>query len=142
MTAQISSISDRFGHRVQLSEPMSHLEVHEIPTDESSTAGPIAVYTSFVVSPDDANPWVETWTALAAVAGTWPGCRIFRILRDRNDPMFMAAISEWDCLDAYTTFVHRTQSIARRQTAGHVCVPCEARFMDVVPLLSDLETAG
>ena len=94
MTAQISSISDRFGHRVQLSEPMSHLEVHEIPTDESSTAGPIAVYTSFVVSPDDANPWVETWTALAAVVGTWPGCRIFRILRDRNDPMFMAAISD------------------------------------------------
>jgi heme-degrading monooxygenase HmoA len=141
MTAQITSISDRFGRQVRIDEPMSHLAIHEIPTQQTATSAPIAVYTSFVVSPTDAGVWMENWSRLARVADTWPGCRSFRILRDRNDSMFVAAISEWETMDAYTSFMHETQSMALEQAMGHVCMPSEARFLDVIPAKAAAKTA-
>lgn len=133
MTAQITSISDRFGRRVGIDEPMSQLETHETATRPGEDGDPFAVYTSFMVSPTDAGVWIENWSRLSQVAGTWPGCRSFRIVRDRNDPMFVAAISEWETMDAYTSFVHQTQTTALRESMRHVCIPSEARFLDIIP---------
>jgi heme-degrading monooxygenase HmoA len=133
MTAKITSISDLFGRQVRIDEPMSRLAIHETPTQQTETSAPFAVYTSFVVSPTDVGVWIESWSRLAHVAETWPGCRSFRILRDRNDAMFVAAISEWETMDAYTSFAHETQSMALGQSMGHVCIPGEARFLDIIP---------
>jgi heme-degrading monooxygenase HmoA len=133
MTARITSISDRFGRQVRIDEPMSHLAIHEIPTQQTTASAPFAVYTSFVVSPTDAGVWIENWARLARVAETWPGCRSFRIMRDRNDAMFVAAISEWETMDAYTAFTHETQGMALGQAMRDVCVPSEARFLDIIP---------
>ena len=133
MTAQITSISDRFGRRVGIDEPMSHLEVHETARRQGNGPDPFAVCTSFMISPTDAGVWIETWSRLARVAETWPGCRSFRIVQDRNDAMFVAAISEWESMDAYTSFMHQTQSIALQESVGHVCIPSEARFLDIIP---------
>jgi heme-degrading monooxygenase HmoA len=141
MTARITSISDRFGRRIGIDEPMSHLAMDETPTQEAAPSGPIAIYTSYVVSPGDAGLWIGTWTQLARVAETWPGCRSFRILRDRNDAMFVAALSEWDSLEAYSSFQHGAHSMALEQAIGHVCIPSEARFLDVVPVSPIVKTA-
>jgi heme-degrading monooxygenase HmoA len=142
MTAAITSISTRLGRRVGLDEPMSHLPVHEPARDERAISGPVGVYASFVVSPGDADLWIQTWMRLAKVADTWPGCRSFRLLRDRNDPMFVAAISEWENMDAYASFTHGTQSMALQLAMSRVCVPGEARFLDILPTDASMTTAG
>lgn len=120
---------------------MSHLPMRETPTDEPSHSNGVAVYTSFVVSPGDAGLWFGAWGNLARVAGTWPGCKSFRLLRDRNDSTFVAALSEWETMDAYASFTHHTQSMALQRAMSRVCVPSEARFLDIVPAGSRVDAA-
>ncbi|HEX6506746.1 MAG TPA: antibiotic biosynthesis monooxygenase [Chloroflexota bacterium] len=140
MTASITSLQDRLGRRVGLDETMSSAAPNESSPDLSPQPPPIAVYSSFVVSPHEANVWIQTWKNVAHMAQTWPGCRSFRILRDRNDDMFMATISEWDDMAAYTKFIHETCNTWLQRSMGHMCMPSEARFLDVIPVESALHT--
>lgn len=137
MTATISSIVDRLGRGTA-----SDTEIPSPPSDSVPTAltqsGPVAVFSSYVVSPAEADVWIASWARLAHAAATWPGCRSFRLARDRYDEMYVAVLSEWDSMEAYVDFTRETQAMVPQRGRSHVFVPAESRFLDVVSAESPL----
>ncbi len=93
---------------------------------------PIVVFSSFLVSPAESAIWVTSWHGLATTAETWPGCRSFRLVRDRNDDMYVAVLSEWDNPDAYWSFVHATEDRWLHRSMGHTIMAGESRFLEVI----------
>jgi heme-degrading monooxygenase HmoA len=140
MTASITSITDRAGRRIGLNQPLADAYTERrtpAPQPEDAT---IAVFSSFVVSPGEADAWARLWQGLARTASTWPGCRTFRLVRDRNDDMYVAIFSEWDSMDAYRSFIHESGAVWLQQSMGQAVMPGESRFLEVIPTESALRT--
>jgi heme-degrading monooxygenase HmoA len=102
------------------------------PTTE--TGSRVGVLTTFTVSPGYGDAWTARWAHLARIALTWPGCFAFRVVRDRNDDMYVAVYSEWSDMDAYNGFVRSMEVIWMERTMGGSCTPAEVHFLDIVPL--------
>jgi heme-degrading monooxygenase HmoA len=104
----------------------------EPPTVEPERqAAPVAVLSSFTIEPGGRQGWENLWTSIAARASTWPGCRAFRIMSDRNDPMYSVVFSEWDSLDAYIAFTHHSRSTWAVQALSNIAMPGECRFLSI-----------
>jgi heme-degrading monooxygenase HmoA len=132
MTAIIHSITDRIPLQVEANH--SSTDDHEDAWQAFALAAEptVAVFSSFLVSPGDAATWIRTWQTIARTAETWPGCRSFRPVRDRNDDMYVAVFSEWDDMDAYRSFVHETGDRWLQGAMGHNIMPGESRFLEVI----------
>jgi heme-degrading monooxygenase HmoA len=98
---------------------------------ESEAGTPVAILSSFTLSPTGRHSWENLWTSIACAARTWQGCRLFQILSDRNDPMYGVVFSEWDSLDAYTAFTHHAQTNWAMQAVRGVGMPGECRFLNI-----------
>ena len=138
MTATIRSISD--GKPRGIGSPRSFQADRSdvLPTASIPEKSPIVVFSSFLVSPGESALWVTSWHGLATTAETWPGCRSFRLVRDRNDDMYVAVLSEWDNADAYWSFVHATEDRWPQGPMGHTIMAGESRFLEVIPEESPL----
>lgn len=127
MAAVVTSIANRF----QQHGPVDPVDGG--PRLAREVTSPIAVYSTFVVTPVYLEVWLETLKRAGRTASTWPGCRSFRIMRDRHDDMFTAVVSEWDDLEAYNRFVHETLGAWFWAGMGPVCTPGETRILEIVP---------
>jgi len=141
MTATIHSITDRVprGSQANYSAVQNYGNTRRalaLPAEPS-----IAVFSSFLVSPGDADTWIRTWQKLASTAETWPGCRSFRLVRDRNDDMYVAVFSEWDDMEAYRSFMHETGDRWLQEAMGHNILPGESRYLEVISDDSPLQAA-
>ena len=103
---------------------------------------PVAVLSSFIVSPNARTGWVNLWSGIATQASTWPGCRSFQVLSDRNDDMYCAVMSEWDNLEAYNSFSHDSRLGWVMQTMKQISIPGERRFLDLSAGASTDERTG
>jgi heme-degrading monooxygenase HmoA len=141
MTAKVIAIADRLNRGEEsdgsLADVQSTDNLEAVPANNSS----VAVFSSYIVSPGDAESWIETWQGIAVTAATWPGCRSFRLVRDRNDDMFIAMFSGWDSMAAYRTFLHETATRWLHGTGAQKLMPGESRFLDVVPVEAPMRTA-
>ena len=99
---------------------------------QSVAERPVAVLSSYVVSPNSRAGWANLWLGISEQASTWPGCRSFQILSDRNDDMYCAVMSEWDSLDDYNAFASDSRLGWVMQTMRQISIPGECRFLDVV----------
>ncbi len=131
MTATIHSITDRI--------PGERGTDHSLGHDRAPARGAVGaadsavvVFSSFLVSPGEASSWLPAWRMLAATAATWPGCRSFRPVRDRNDDMYVAVFSEWDDIEAYRAFMRETGDRWTQGAQGHTIMPGESRYLDVM----------
>lgn len=141
MTAIIRSITDagprRAGTKRTFREDAAHTRSASLQAAESA----VVVFSSFLVSPDEAPIWIQNWHGLAATAETWPGCRSFRLVQDRNDDMYVATFSEWDNLEAYKSFVHATRERWQPRAMGHTIMAGESRFLEVITEESPMRAA-
>ena len=134
MAARIISFTDR-----TTLAPEPDCPNVEVPAPEPTRSPllpplPVAVYSTYIVSPGTTADWLEIWQSIALTAQTWPGCRSFRLVRDRNDEMYLAFMSEWDSIAAYRGFMAEAH---RRWLSGpdaRTIMPGDARYLDIVPL--------
>lgn len=141
MTAIIRSITDASPRGAGAHRGLQEDTADDQRTATTPTESPIVVFSSFLVSPGESAVWVASWHGLAATAETWPGCRSFRLVRDRYDDMYVAALSEWDNLDAYRSFVHATEGRWLQGAMGHTIMAGESRFLEVIPAEPSLRAA-
>jgi heme-degrading monooxygenase HmoA len=132
MTATIHSITDRTGGRMESGYLSNEDQVTSYRGFTTAPEPPLAVFSSFLVSPGDATAWIRIWQKLASTAETWPGCRSFRLVRDRNDDMYIAVFSEWDDLEAYRSFMRETGDRWLQGAVGHTVLPAESRYLEVI----------
>jgi heme-degrading monooxygenase HmoA len=102
-------------------------------------SAPVAVLSSFTVTPDARHGWEKLWASIATRASTWPGCRTFQILSDRNDPMYGVVFSEWDSLEAYNAFTHHSRGTWMAQALSNLAMPGECRFLNIAGNETDRE---
>jgi steroid delta-isomerase-like uncharacterized protein len=76
---------------------------------------------SFSVSPGHVDVWIETWQDLARIAVGWPGCRSFRLLKDDNDNLCVATLSEWDDVAFYHAFIRGSGAMWLQRAIGGTC---------------------
>jgi heme-degrading monooxygenase HmoA len=141
MTAIIRSITDAAPRGAATNHAFRGATAHSRRASTQEMESTVVVFSSFLVSPSEAPIWIHNWHGLAATAETWPGCRSFRLVRDRNDDMYMAALSEWDNLDAYRSFVHATGDRWGYGAMGHTIMAGESRFLEIIPEESPLQAA-
>jgi quinol monooxygenase YgiN len=92
-----------------------------------------SVQSSFLVSPRHADLWIEIWKGLATLAEATPGCRHFRLARDRNDSMYFAIYSEWADVTSYAAFEQQKRVKHIEQDLAAISFPKEARFLEILP---------
>lgn len=133
MTTPTRSARDPLGGTALHDLPTFTTVVEKTPRELGPHSTPVTVYNSFVVCAPNARVCLNAWKAVAEMARTLPGCRSFQVLQDRRDDMFVALISEWDDMEAYTRFVHATGELWLERSMGHMCVPTESRFLHPIP---------
>jgi heme-degrading monooxygenase HmoA len=132
MTATITPI--RAG---SVTPPAIEYEIITVQREPSSFSGPVAVHAAYTVSPGAADTWIELWKSVAAMASGYPGCRSFRLLRDRHDDMYCATFSEWDSIDAYTFFMHDSRSSWVSRALAQSCMPGEHRVLEAISVIAE-----
>jgi heme-degrading monooxygenase HmoA len=141
MTAIIRSITDAAPRGSASHQALRGDTAHRQRASTQVTESTVVVFSSFLVSPGEVPTWIHSWHGLAATAETWSGCRSFRLVRDRNDDMYMAAFSEWDNLDAYRSFMHATGDRWQHGGMGHTIMAGESRFLETIGEESPLQAA-
>jgi heme-degrading monooxygenase HmoA len=109
------------------------LEIETV-APSSAHAPTLSVQSSFLVSKQHTDDWIRTWRELAAIAEAAPGCRHFRLVRDRNDAMYFAIYSEWDDVASYAAFEHQTRVKEQEEELLSMSFLQEARCLEVIPV--------
>jgi hypothetical protein len=94
---------------------------------------PMVVNLEYIVPAGEAGMWIENWKLVAQVAASWSGCRMFRLLLDRNDEWYFAVFSEWESMETYTRFVRETGIMWLQRALGHPCVSVQSRLLEALP---------
>ena len=94
----------------------------------------ICVQCDFLVSQQLEGAWIRKWRSLAHLAGGAPGCRHFRLMRDRGDALYFSVYSEWETVEAYCAFERQQGVKALEGDLASLGFAERSQFLDVVAL--------
>ena len=90
------------------------------------------VIASFTLHPEGQERWQQVWTRLREQALQRPGCREFRMLRNRHDKLHYAVLSEWDDQKSFDRFARDLGLVWLERGHDCACAPTRYTFFQAV----------